>query len=102
MIMRRQRQHADHAADPMVRCGVPEEGAVAAIVLDHEQAKEKTHRGKEKKSVKPIEVKLHGNQHPEPREPEGENRDNEFEKAPPVIRSLIGSTRGANPPRRTS
>ena len=39
-IVRRQGQHAEHAADPIVRTLARKEGAMAAIVLDHEQAHE--------------------------------------------------------------
>jgi len=41
-IVRRHREHANDAADPVVRQTVGEKGAMAAVVLDHEQAQEKS------------------------------------------------------------
>ena len=40
-IIRRQRERADKAADPVVRLTVGEESAMATVVLDHKQANEK-------------------------------------------------------------
>src|SRR6516162_5452831 len=40
-VVRRQREHANDAADPVVRQTVGEEGAMAAVVLNHEEAQEK-------------------------------------------------------------
>src|ERR1700722_6722864 len=40
-IVRRQRDHADETADPIVRTPVGKERAVTAVVLDKEQAEEK-------------------------------------------------------------
>jgi hypothetical protein len=40
-VVRRQREHADHATHPIVDSALAEERAVAAIVLDHEEADEK-------------------------------------------------------------
>jgi hypothetical protein len=54
----------------MVRRRGAEEGAVAAIVLDHEQAKEKSRRKKEKKRIKPVQANLQRNQR-EPASPSG-------------------------------
>ena len=89
MIVGGQREHASNAADPMVGRGVAEERAVSTIVLDHEQAKEKSRRRKEKKSVKPVQVKMQRDQHREPGKPERRNRRHELKQAPPVIRPLI-------------
>src|SRR6516162_10479137 len=41
-IVRRHREHANDTADPVVRQTVGEKGAMAAVVLDHEQAQEKS------------------------------------------------------------
>ena len=43
-IVGRQRQHADDAADPVVRAAAREERAVAAVVLDHEEPNQKPGR----------------------------------------------------------
>src|ERR1700742_626224 len=40
-VVRRQRQHANDAADPVVCQTISEKGAMAAVVLDQEQAQEK-------------------------------------------------------------
>ena len=40
-IVRRHREHANDVADPVVRQTVGEKGAMAAVVLNHEQAQEK-------------------------------------------------------------
>jgi hypothetical protein len=40
-VVRRQREHAKDAADPVVRQTVGEKGAMTAVMLDHEQAQEK-------------------------------------------------------------
>ena len=44
VIIRRERQNTDHAADPVVALSIREERAMPAIVLDHEQAHQKTGR----------------------------------------------------------
>ena len=44
VIIRHERQNTDHAADPVVAPSIREEGAMPAIVLDHEQADQKTGR----------------------------------------------------------
>ena len=41
-IVRREREHAERAADPVVDQAMAEEGAVPAIVLDHEQPHQET------------------------------------------------------------
>ena len=41
-IIGRQRQHADHPAHPVICQAMAEEGAVAAVVLDHEQPHQET------------------------------------------------------------
>ena len=53
-VIRRQRQHADHATDPIVGEAMPEKRAMAAVVLDHEQAHQKSSRGHRKDHAKPV------------------------------------------------
>ena len=36
-VVGRERDHADHAPDPVAESAVPEEGRMAAVVLDHEE-----------------------------------------------------------------
>jgi hypothetical protein len=45
MPIRREGEHADHATDPVVGSSTTEEGAMTAVMLDHEQADEKAGRG---------------------------------------------------------
>ena len=40
-VVGREREHANDAADPVIRQTAGKKGAVAAVVLDHEQAYEK-------------------------------------------------------------
>ena len=57
-IVRRERKHTDHASDPVVCETMTKEGAMTAIVLDHEQAHEKAggrHREQQAKPVAKIE-----------------------------------------------
>src|SRR3954469_4749782 len=51
-IVRRQRQHADDAADPIVRTAMRKESAMAAVMLNHEEANQKARRrdGNEQRS----------------------------------------------------
>ena len=41
----RERQHADNTPGPIIHGATPEEGAVAAIMLDHEEPHEETAAG---------------------------------------------------------
>ena len=63
-IIGRQRQHADDAADPVVCSALAEKGAVAAIVLDHEQPHQKSrgrHGEQKREPVAEIERRPHQN-----------------------------------------
>jgi len=46
-IVRRQCQYADATTNPVVSTAVPKKRTMAAIMLDHEQANEKTGGGRE-------------------------------------------------------
>ncbi len=53
-VIRRQGQHADHPTDPIVGEAMPEKRAMAAVVLDHEQAHQKSSRRHRKDHAKPV------------------------------------------------
>ena len=53
-IVRRQGENADHAADPVVDRPMAKERAMAAIVLDHEQADKKARGGNGEQQIKPV------------------------------------------------
>ena len=53
-IVRRQREYADHPTDPVVGAAPAEERAVAAIVLDHEQADEEARRRNGQEEDEPV------------------------------------------------
>src|SRR6185295_10262999 len=48
MIVRRQREDADDPPDPIIGRAATEEGPMAAVMLDHEEADEKPGRGNRK------------------------------------------------------
>ena len=52
--VRRQREHAEQPADPIVGGALAEEGAVAAIVLDHEEPHEKSGGWQRKDEAGPV------------------------------------------------
>ena len=64
-----QRQHADDPAEPVVGAPGMEERAVAAIVLDHEQADQETGRGHRQQQGQPVaDAKAEPHRQPERRE----------------------------------
>ena len=65
-VVRREGQHAEHATEPGVGQPMPEEGAVAAIVLDEEQSHHEGRGGHGKRQRQPIaDVERGPGQHPE-------------------------------------
>ena len=88
-IVRRQRQHADDAADPVVAPFAPEEGAVAAVVLDHEQPHQEAgrrHRDQERRPpvAEPADEPGCG-----PERGERQRRDDQFDHAAGAARFAI-------------
>ena len=76
-VVGRERQHADHAADPVVGEPVAEEGAVAAVVLDHERPhQEAGGRHRQQQRQPPIAEIIGGpGQRPQRRERREGDRD---------------------------
>ena len=87
-IVRRQRQHPDHATDPVVGAAAMEEGAVAAIVLDHEQAHEKARGRHREQQARPI-AEIEGYPHQKPERDQRPGCDDEFDDAACGVRSAI-------------
>ena len=56
-IVRRQRQHAEHPADPVVGEPLAEEGAMPAIMLDHEQPQQEARRHHGDRPAKPTSIR---------------------------------------------
>jgi len=92
-IVWRQCQHTDDPPDPVIRIPVAEEGAVAAIVLDHEKPhKESCGRHREEKAEPVTEIKCRPHQGPEQNKWSG--RDDDLDCAAPAARLAIA---GENP-----
>jgi hypothetical protein len=53
-IVRRERQHPDHAPDPVVGETAVEEGTMTAIVLDHEELHEKARGRHRQQQAEPV------------------------------------------------
>ena len=82
-VVRRQRQHADNAPDPVVRRALAEEGAMPAIVLDHEQPHEKARGAARPAAGQPVaEVERRPRQRPE--RDQRHDRDDDLEDAAAV------------------
>ena len=77
-IVGRQRQHADHAPDPVVGETMAEECAMTAIVLDHEQAHEKAGGRHRKQQAKPV-AKIERCPHQKPEQSKRHGRDDELD-----------------------
>src|ERR1041384_5005796 len=87
-IIRRQCQHADHATYPIIGAAAMEEGAVTAVVLDHEQAYEKASGRHREQQAGPI-AKIEGNPHQEPECDQRPGCDDELDNAACGVRSAI-------------
>ncbi len=80
VVIRGQRQHADHPAGPVIRMTMCEKRAVAAIVLDHEQPKQEASCGYNQHQTPPISV-VHGGPGQCPEKSERNDGNSEFEGA---------------------
>jgi hypothetical protein len=89
-IIRRQCQHADRTADPVVGKTIAKKGTVAAIVLDHEEPHEEPRARHGERQAKPVaDVEGFPHQHPEQNEQPG--REHELDHAPNGARLAITS-----------
>ena len=92
VIVGRQGEDAEGAPDPVVDRPGAEEGAVAAIVQDHEEAHQETRRRKRKRERKPV-ADMQQRPH---RRPEGDERrqcHHDFGDAPYEVRVAIARQR---------
>ena len=80
-IVGRQRQHAERAADPVIGEAVAEEGAVPAIVLDHEQPHQESGGRNGEQQRYPPEAKVIGRPHQRPQRRQRGEGDAEFNEA---------------------
>src|ERR1700733_8661748 len=87
-IIRRQGEHADHAADPVVHQSMAKERAVAAIVLDHEQADKEARGGNGEQQIKSVSD-LEREPHRQPKENERYDRNQNFDDAASMVRFAI-------------
>ena len=82
-------QDADGAADPVIDLPYAEEGAVAAIVLDHEEPQQEP-GGRDGEEEPPPEAVLHRNPGQNPERDQGDDGDPELEDTPQPVRRAIG------------
>src|SRR5262245_21987903 len=83
-----QREYAEHTANPIVRQAMPEEGAVTAIMLDHEETYEKPCSGYSNNKGKPVS-ESQDNPHQDPQGDKGPNCDCKFKDAPSMVRFTV-------------
>ncbi len=84
VIVGRQGQHAQHAAHPAIGGAVAEEGAVAAVMLDDEQAHHETGRRHGEQKRQPI-AHIQRQPHQHPQKYQGDRGHGELEKGTPGI-----------------
>jgi hypothetical protein len=88
VIMRRQRQDADDAPDPIVQLSLVKEGAMTAIVLNHEEAHQEPRRRDRKDQAK-HGTDLEGRPHQRPQGKEWNDRDGKLHRASRGIRLAV-------------
>ena len=104
-IVRRQGEHADGAADPVVGEAVAEESTVPAIVLDHEQTHQKAGGRDRQQQRKPPESVAVRQPHQRPKRDQRTDRDDELDDAARAARFTVAQqllrprARLANPSR---
>src|SRR4051812_7612363 len=77
-IVRRQRQDADRAADPVVRAPVREERPMTAVVLNHEKPDQKRRGGERDEQRHPPVAEREGEPGRGPKRDKREQRDRQF------------------------
>ena len=87
-VVGRQRQDAERAADPVVGIAIGEEGAMAAIVLDHEDTHQEAGRRKDEDQTPPMAIGI-GGRGQRPERGERNKGDGEFEGAASPVRLLV-------------
>ena len=86
----RERQHAQHPAEPVVGAPPAEERAVAAVVLDHEQAHEEARRRHREQQAEPVGI-AEAEQHQEPQGHERHRGHEQLDQAAREARLPVGS-----------
>jgi hypothetical protein len=92
-VVRRQCQHTEHPADPVVCKTLTKEGAMPAIVLDHEQSQQEAggEHGKRRKS--PPVPEMNGGPRYRPQHGQRHEGDDEFDDAARMTGLAIGMQR---------
>src|SRR5665811_1547116 len=83
-----QSQHTDHATNPVVHDALAEKGTMTAIMLDHEEAHEKTSRWHRKQQAKPV-ADVERSPHQEPEEHKRQHRNHDLEDATCTARRAV-------------
>ena len=78
-VIGRERQRADHPADPIVRAAIAEEGAMTAVVLNQEEAHKEAGGRHGDEQRYPI-AKVQGDPHQDPAQNKGAAGDGELER----------------------
>src|SRR5436305_14967238 len=87
-VVRRECQHAEHAPDPVVEPAAAEKRAMAAVMLDHEQAHQETGRRYGEQQADPVtEVKAEPRRGPQ--HGEWSKRDKNLNEAAPGIWAAV-------------
>lgn len=97
VIVGRERKDTDQAAGPVIRLAVSKEGAVTAIVLDHEQAKQEA-CGRDDQHEAPPEPMMRRVRGRRPKANKRDERHRQFEQAArpmgfPIAGQIFGQAR---------
>src|SRR5437660_1991772 len=83
-VVRGERKHADEASNPVIHQAMTKKRSVAAIVLDHEQADQKSRGWNSQQQTKCI-IETSRPPHQQPKQNEGHQRNRNLDDAAPVI-----------------
>ena len=81
MIVGRERENTDGAAQPVIEPTVPKERPVAAIVLNHKKANQKSGGGNHENKPDPL-IEMNAEPDKEPKQHERNEGDADFDEAP--------------------
>ena len=87
-IIGRERQHTDHASDPVVGGAAMEESAVTTIVLDHKEPHNEARARDCEQQAKPV-ADIERCPHERPEENKRPSRDHQFDDAAREVRRAI-------------
>lgn len=97
--IRGQRQDPDRPAERVIGPASPEQRAVAAVVLDHEEANEEAGRRHRQQQGQPVAVRQ-AEEHEQPQGHEGDQSDGEHESREAEHRGAVAGEHCAALPRR--